>query len=161
MKLYLVLFVTLALFSPLNSFAFNSRRCAKVFPGGGKGLGKTEKIYYKLFSVSTFSSQFLTSTGDCRLIGGVSEDERKFFVADNAAQLKGDIVRAEGDYLAAAAFLYGCSSSEQDKVFLRLQENLTKVFGSDLNHDPRRVADEFDQLMGSDLKLRRICSLGA
>ncbi len=161
MKRYLILFFLMFYFSAHDSFAFSGKRCAKVFPGGGKGLGKTEKIYYKLFSVSTFSSQFLTSTGDCRMIGGISEDERKFFVADNAAYLKGDIVRAEGDYLAAAAFLYGCNASDQDKVFLSLQQNLTKVFGTDLSNDPLKVADEFDRLMESDLNLKRICSLSA
>ncbi len=144
-----------------DAMAFKASRCAKVFPGESKGLGKVEKIWYVMFSVSTSTSQFLTSTGDCKMIGGISQEERKIFVAGNADQLRMDMVRAEGEYLSAAAFLYGCDGTAMNQVSLRLQENVTRIFGENLARSPSEVADGFHALMQSDSGLRRLCSLEA
>ncbi len=161
MKLILVLgFLFLSLHSE-DTQAFNGRRCSKVFPGGHKGLGKVEKFWYTAFSVSTFTSQFFTSTGDCRMIGGVTKEERKFFVAHTAKPLLRDVVRAEGDYLAALTSLYGCDVKREESVFLQIQKNVRTIFGDNLNNDPVEVSNQIESLMGSDLHLKSVCSVQA
>jgi hypothetical protein len=95
------------------------------------------------------------------MIGGVSQDDRKQFVARNANHLRGDIVRAQGDYLTTMTSLFGCEKTSLDQVFLRLQQNVTKVYGPNLKNGPAKVASEIDLLMESDVKLKMYCSLSA
>jgi hypothetical protein len=137
--------------------AFDRRRCGKVY-GSTSGFGKNETFWAKFFSASTSTSQFLTSTGDCRLIGGVSTEDKKYFIADNADQLMNDIVRAEGDYLEAVAFLYECEKKSFDQLARSLQKNVTTLFGKNLDYSPAKVSDELDSFIGSDLDLQKICS---
>lgn len=159
----LFVLVTLIFLDAQSAQAFNRRRCSKTFDGSSKsdGLGRNERHWAKMFSSSTSSSQFTTSTGNCKLIGGISKSEREFFIADNSQFLIKDIVHAEGDYLAAIGILYNCDRAAHEQMALKLQQNVTRIFGENLDHGPAQISDELDGLMESDLILKNICSQGA
>lgn len=141
-----------------NSEAFDRRRCGKVY-GSTDGLGKNERFWAKFFSASTSTSQFVTSTGDCRLIGAVSKEEKILFIADNADQLMNEVVRGEGDYLKAVAFLYNCDPASYDQISRKLQQNVLRIFGTKLDYSPDKVANQLDLFLDSDEELKSVCSL--
>ncbi len=140
-----------------NAHAFKGSRCSKLFTPPSY-IGKNERTFAFLFYLSTSTSQFFTSTGACRMLGGISEKERTFFVAENSQHIKKDLVRAEGDYLAAVSFLYGCDNKSYEGVAMRLQENVTEILGPNLEYGPDRISQEIDRFMSSDSKMRQLCS---
>ncbi len=107
--------------------AFKGSRCSKLYDAGSY-MGKNERAILKLFLATTSTGQFITSTGQCKMIGGISGEQRELFIASNAQQLMRDIARAEGEHLAAVAFLYGCRPAMFGAVATRLQESAERFF---------------------------------
>jgi hypothetical protein len=155
-KSLMTLFFVLFLF-PQMAQAFNGSRCAK-FLEAPNYMGKTERQFAKMFLSTTSTFQYITSTGKCKMLGGISESEKKQFVAHNTDHLKKNIIRAEGDYLSAMTYLYGCDQDVQPLVALRLQESTQKIFGNKLEYDANKVTEELDVFMRTDKQVQVMCS---
>lgn len=140
------------------TYAFNGSRCARFFDVPNY-MGKTEQNFLRMFLATTSTSQYFSSTGKCKMLGGISKSQKKLFIAHNSEYLKKDIIRANGDYIAAVTFLYGCDENANDKVFLHLQKNATKVFGTDLRNSPTKIADELNLLMESSKSIQELCKM--
>ncbi len=138
--------------------AFKASRCAKLFVPPNY-MGKAEQGFMRLFYSTTSTGQFFTSTGSCKMIGGVSDGEKKQFIAHNAGHIRNNIVRAEGDYLSAMTFLYGCEPGVIGSVALRLQKNVTKIFGAQLDHYPLKASEALHTIMQSDTEILQLCNL--
>lgn len=144
-----------------SALALNRKRCAQVYRSTS-GLGKKERHLLKAYSATTSTAQFMTSTGKCRLVGGISNDERKLFIADNSEQLKIEIVQAEGEYLTTVANLYKCDSQFHERFAFRIQQNATKILGEDFQNNPLKISEELDSLINNDPNIKTMCgSLGA
>lgn len=122
-------------------------------------MGKAERGLVKLFFSTTSTGQFFTSTGSCKMLGGVSEGEKKQFIAHNADHIRNNIIRAEGDYLSALTFLYGCDPKASGSVALRLQESVTTIFGARLDHRPSQASEALHTFMQSDAEILELCAL--
>ncbi len=59
-------------------------------------------------NVGVSSTQFLSSWGECSLVGEV-EKVRKTFIAQNLNYLQQDMAKGSGEYLAAYARLHDCN----------------------------------------------------
>jgi hypothetical protein len=149
--------VFILILAPIHlAHAFNGSRCARLFDPP-KYMGKAEQSFMKMLYSTSSVFQFFTSTGKCKMLGGVSSDEKMQFVAHNSDHIKKNVIRAEGDYLTAMTFLYGCDLPAYEGVALRIQESTEKIFGSKLEYDPSRVSSELDSFMKTDPKIRQIC----
>ncbi len=139
------------------AFAFNGSRCARLYDTPNY-IGKAERATLKMFLATTSTGQYFTSTGKCKMIGGISQSERVQFVADNSEQIKKNIIRADGDYLTAMAFLYGCDQGSYDHVALRLQESAEVLLGSNFDNDSKNISHKLDQFMKTDPRIGTLCS---
>lgn len=62
--------------------------------------------------LTTSSLQFISSTGECSMLGQVDHDS-KVFIAHNLDKLKVDFARGRGEYAMAFASIYGCNREGQ------------------------------------------------
>ncbi len=90
-----------------SAHAFNWSRCNSASPVSG-GTGLIEMMSTTVSNVGVSSSQFLSSWGECSLVGEV-EKVRKTFIAQNLNYLQQDMAKGSGEYLAAYARLHDCS----------------------------------------------------
>lgn len=141
-----------------SAFALNRKRCAQLY-GNTNGLGKKMRHLLKLYSATTSTAQFVTSTGKCRLVGGISNDERKLFIADNSEQLKMEIVQAQGEYLTTVANLYNCDSKFHERFAFKIQQNATQILGEDFQNNPSKISEELDSLINNDPNIKTMCGL--
>lgn len=97
-----------------QSFGFNWNICRK-YATRGNGLG---------YFLSTTS--YVTSTGDCAMIGEKSHDEKIFF-AQNFDEIKIDVARGGGEYLSAFNSYSNCQGQNRE-----LQSSYESIFVPDI-----------------------------
>lgn len=90
-----------------SAHAFNWSRCNNASPVTG-GSGIIEMMSTTVSNVGVSSSQFLSSWGECSMVGEV-EKVRKTFIAQNLNYLQQDMAKGNGEYLAAYARLHDCN----------------------------------------------------
>lgn len=93
-------------------YAYNSYKCNRATP-------PTPLVGPFLLSTST--SQFVSSTGPCAMIGQLEHD-KKVFIAQNYDELKLEIAQGHGETLNAFASLSKCSG-DSVHVFPKLMQN--------------------------------------
>ncbi|MCK5073797.1 MAG: DUF3015 family protein [Bacteriovoracaceae bacterium] len=144
MKIMLII-VSMTLSVQLH--AFNWKKCRKNFSRDW-GIG--------LLTASGSSSSYISSTGDCAMIG-MAEHDKKVFIAQNLDNLQIDIARGQGEYLDAYAALSGCHQSEYfNKI---LQGNYKTIFGKNIDHSPKEVYEATNELIKSSTELNGTCFL--
>lgn len=105
--------------------AFNSGKCDGFISGNGG---------FNRIGIST--SQFISSTGDCSMIGK-KEHDQKIFIAHNSITLRADIARGNGPYLEAYAEL--SEIENKSEYYKLLKENYFIIFGTGENKSPEEI----------------------
>lgn len=138
-----LLIISIILFSS-SCLAYNHSKCRKTLHSSF------------LFGGVMSTSSFVSSTGDCAMIG-MAEHDKKVFIAHNLDQITIDAARGQGEYLSAYASLSGCSKSASEKFGNTLQNNFTKVFGQKLDHSPEQTYGRIEGVISNDPELRKLC----
>lgn len=136
----------------LNSttcFAFNWDKCKKVFKGSNNLITAST-------AATGSSSSYISSTGDCAMIGMAAHD-KKAFIAHNLDHIQSDSARGQGEYLSAYATLSGCSKAGSKKLGNTLQSNFSRVFGDKVEYSAKQAYERIESLISDDPKLRISC----
>ncbi len=141
MKIYFVL-----LFLSTQAFSFNMDKCHKVALRG-VGIG---------YVVST--SSFISSTGDCSMLGLVKHDQ-KLFIAQAYEPLQIDIARGSGDFSTAFADISKCNSLGKIVLKRALQKNYGKIYQDANFEDVEKTHSEILNVMKSDQVIIKNCQL--
>ncbi|MBX7232098.1 MAG: DUF3015 domain-containing protein [Bdellovibrionales bacterium] len=111
-----------------------------------------------LFPVVTFGMTFGTS--NCtqhKLV--LKEKESLYFATMNYFELKRDITKGEGEYLAAFSSTMGCPQSIQSYLNQKLKANYSQIYNSS-KENPETVLFQVYRTIFSDADLTAKCSLG-
>ncbi len=112
-----------------------------------------------LFPVVTIGMTFGTS--NCtqhKLV--LKEKESLYFATQNHFELKGDIAKGQGEYLAAFSSTVGCPPSAYTQLQKQLKAGFSNVYPSD-DMNPAHVLTEVYKVILSDQDLMAKCSLDA
>ncbi|MCR9204076.1 MAG: DUF3015 domain-containing protein [Halobacteriovoraceae bacterium] len=142
----LLLFVG-SLFS-LDSLPYNHRKCTLAY-----------KDYYP-FGMSTSTSGFMSSTGDCALIGSIKERKQQF-LAYNLEHMANDISRGQGEYLTAYSQLLGCSPVGNKQLGKSLQDNFGLLFNTNSTSSPEKAYKKIEDLILDDPILNKSCKVNS
>lgn len=144
----LIIFVILFLNSA-TCFSFDWDKCKKVFKGSNN-----------LISASTAatgsSSSYLSSTGDCAMIGMVNHD-KKVFLVHNFKNMKNDSARGAGEYIEAYAIVSMCDYKARNELSKAFQKNFTYIYGESIEKEPEQAYEAMERLMKKDSILASGC----
>lgn len=115
--MFKLLFIIIFTF-PSISYSFNAKKCDQ---GAGKSF---------LFGSLISTTSFISSTGDCAMIGQAEHDQ-KLFLAMNLDQVKLDSARGGGEYLDSFAHLAKLTTSETKTFSKLIQQNFSFIFKDD------------------------------
>lgn len=147
MKYIFLLIIVLVTGGDAN--AYNHRKCMRG-----------THSYSGVVGLSVSSSSFLSSTGDCAMIGTV-EQKKQTFIAINIDQLKIEVSQGEGEYLSAFSNLSSCSAAGEEYLKSTLQLNYSSIFGPESSRSASEVYSRIQDLMLNDLVIRSECSPNA
>ena len=131
--------------------AFNWDRCyqetwQKHKYGFGLGLGEA------LGS----STSYISSTGECSMIGQAERD-KKVFLVYNFDAIKEEAAIGEGEYLETYAELSGCDANGAKMLPKYFQKNFINIFGEDVSKEPSQVYQAMEEVIGNEPALREGC----
>lgn len=92
-------FIIVSILFTSSTYAFNWDRCARKWIDKSSWAGE---------GVFTSTSSFFSSTGECSMLG-LSEHDKRVFIAHNYEFIKIDFVRGDGEYSRTFAKMHGCS----------------------------------------------------
>lgn len=121
-------FFVVTLFLCSSCYAFNWEKCDK----------KMRSVSPFGFFIST--SSYVTSTGDCSMIGNNSHN-RKVFITQNIDRLQIDIARGDGEYLQTLAELYSCPEDNYSTFGHELKSHYEIIFNQ--SHKNKSSLDDF------------------
>tara|TARA_R110002072_G_scaffold1989_5_gene16581 strand:- start:37034 stop:37474 length:441 start_codon:yes stop_codon:yes gene_type:complete len=138
----------------ISTYCFNWEECKR-------SIHKSEYNYFWTYGFTTSiygTSEFLTSTGECAMIG-IVEHDKKVFIAHNKDHLKNDISRGEGEYLTAYSKLSSCN--EVGKSFLPkvLRSSFVEVFGTDGTKSNQEVYQSLEKIIHANKTTNKNCNL--
>lgn len=139
------------------TYSFNYDECKKIllttsqnnFFSSSEITGATTFIPT---DVSSVSSQFFSSTGECRGID-FRDREKLEYIASNFEQLKIDTARGSGEYINGLSLLYKCGDENQYKFSSLLQSNFNLIY---INQNSNR--DEYNSPSQSFTRINEIVS---
>lgn len=140
MKIFLFSFLFLNI-----SLAFDAKKCANTF--GVIPIGPF---------VST--SSFISSTGDCSMLGLVEHDQ-KLFIAQSWLPLQIDIARGNGEYVDAFSEISKCNSLGKVELKKELQKNYSKIYSDIRSEDVEYTHSAIFNIMRSDYVIAKNCKL--
>lgn len=100
---------------------YDGKKCAQMIFGGADARSWP-------FGITSSTTSFFSSTGDCALIGYHSQENKEMYYAQNELELQLDIAKGEGAYLTELTSIYGCS--EGLKVNKALMRNYQAIYDS-------------------------------
>jgi hypothetical protein len=118
-----------SLLASINAFAFNWQRCSFSQPVSGQGGGLLQVSSTFVTNVGISSSQFMSSWGECSMVGEI-QNVRRTFIAQNLPYLMQDIAKGSGEYLSAYARLHDCNTagnSQYGRVMKQQYAELTQL----------------------------------
>lgn len=115
------------------AYSFNWSKCNRMIDHHGFGY----------VGISSSATSYLSSTGDCAMIGEPLHD-KKVFIARNFDQIKVDSALGQGKYLSAYSSLIGCNSSDLSKLF---QLNYIEIFGSEKVKKPKEAFESMELVL--------------
>lgn len=98
------------------AYSFNWKKCDRNWLEETMGAG-----------VIVSTTSFISSTGDCAMIGEKSHDEKVYF-AQNFEEIKIDVARGGGEYLTAFTKYGNCSNFDLMKFSKNAQENFEVIY---------------------------------
>ena len=137
----------MALLCATSLFAFNWKKCDQDTPATPL-VGP--------FILSTSTAQFISSTGDCAMIGFAGYD-KKVFLAHNLDQMQNDSARGGGEYLQAFAILSGCSPEAQHRLFQAFQLNYQQIYGTTSERSIEAIYESMEKVISEDRMLASSC----
>ncbi len=90
----------------------------------------------------------------------IKEKESLHFATQNHFELKGDVAKGQGEYLAAFSSTIGCPSTAQPILQKQLKTNFSKLYPTS-HVNPEHVLTEVYKVILSDQDLTAQCSLNA
>ena len=141
------------------AYAFNNQRCISKYDfmsNQGEAFFATTT---RPTDVSSTSSQFTSSWGECSALG--MREQREVFIASNADQLMIDSARGGGEYLEALADLSGCHDGPARKQFYSaMQKNFEAVY-LNRSDSPDAIGKRIDKVILSQPELKRMCKISS
>ena len=125
----------------------NGRRCDSLI---------TSKGGFNNLSLS--SSQFISSTGECALIGG-SEQQRKTFVLANLDNLNEDFAKGSGEYSLTFAKMHGCSDIAPDRYAAIMKFNFETLLEIEQTENAEALFEYLERPFKNDSILISACNL--
>lgn len=110
-----------------------------------------------LFPVTTIGMTMGTSNCTQHKIV-MTEKETLHFATMNYYELKGEVAKGQGQYLAAFAQTMGCESRAQGRLNDKLKGNYKNIFAPGAA-DPERALGEVYKTIFKDKELTNMCSL--
>lgn len=120
MKTFFLLMLIFILGNSPKAFAFNWGKCKRGGLDTRGGIGTM--VGASLLNMTTSSAQFLTSTGECAMLG-VMENDKKVFIADNLDRMKDEFAKGSGEYSSSFARMHGCLQSGQTHFLKIMKKN--------------------------------------
>lgn len=150
-----------------TAHSFNYDECRKIFiTPAQENIFSSSKITGATSFIPTdasmSSSQFFSSTGECRGID--FRDRTKLeYIASNFEQLKIDTARGNGEYINGLSILYECGEEDKSKLNSLLQSNFELIYidknpNGDKYNSPSQVFTEMNGLISSNKELET-CSV--
>lgn len=143
MKIIYLTFILVLL--PLNnSYAFNSDKCSRI----------ASKAPFGIFAST---SSYISSTGDCSMLGLVEHDQ-KLFIAQAYEPLQIDLARGNGEFADAFAEISKCNSLGKAVLMRELQKNFGEIFEEN-NEDVEKIHSKILNVMKNDQTISTNCTL--
>lgn len=106
-------------------------------------------------NVGVSSSQFLSSWGECSMVGEV-EKVRRTFIAQNLMYLQQDMAKGRGEYLSAYARLHECNEEGMSLFGRSMKE---KYFEIEKLERSQNFESIYLMMEGPFMKLKGHCPL--
>lgn len=103
------------------------------------------------------TSSYLSSTGDCAMIGQIEYD-KKVFIAENLDTLKIESAQGSGEYISTYAMLSGCDQKSAKAFAPFVKKHFYEIYGRDLSNPPEKIYEQMESLLSSDAMLGKSCS---
>ncbi len=136
--------ILLSLLVSSQAYAFNWQRCSFSQPVSGQGGGILEVMSTIVSNVGISSSQFLSSWGDCSMVGAVDK-VKKTFIAQNLKYLKQDMAKGTGEYLFAYAHLHECNLAGKRSFGRSIKRQYFKVEEFEKSSDFEGIYEEMER----------------
>ncbi|MDC1174212.1 DUF3015 family protein [Bacteriovoracaceae bacterium] len=148
MKYILVMFTV---FISTQCFAFKWEKCKKIYKG-------SNNLIFSTTAAGMSSSSYLSSTGDCAMIGMASHD-KKVFLAHNLENIQVDSARRDGEYISAYASLSGCNETGRNALPGLFQNNFIQIYGEGFEKTPKAIYESMEQVIQTDPVTSENCML--
>lgn len=118
--------------------AFDWKKCSEQRLGDFGPLG--------IFSSTT---SFVSSFGDCSMLGKEIKDQQKLFFVQNYESLQKDIARGSGEYIETLTHLFAVSSINTKEFKKELQLNYQQIYSNSVTD----VEDVYNKISEIALKV--------
>jgi len=118
----LILLITL---TPFQGQAFNWKNCKESIKTTGAN------IFTAVSATSAAVGSYISSTGECSVIGMSHEEEMKHYVLKNSEQMKKDVARGNGEYLDTFLEMTKCPQVVRTKLIMK--EKFSTLFAVELD----------------------------
>jgi len=92
MKIFILILAVLS----AEAHAFNLNKCKRTYPNNRNRSWQVVALG-NMIGMSTSSAEFISSTGNCAMIGQI-EHEKKMFIVTNFDKMKEDLTKGNGDH---------------------------------------------------------------
>jgi hypothetical protein len=144
MKIFLIFIIVI----PVAN-AFNWQKCKKVYKDSGN-------FVISASAASASASSYISSTGDCAMIGNITHDKKVFF-AQNFNELQIESAKGNGEYLHSYASLSGCNKTGSERLKKALQTNFKAIYGSNVEYTPKKAYEGIENILKHDSVLKKSC----
>lgn len=131
-----------------TGFSYDHDRCEK-------GVEKYKTFIF--MDVFSSTSQFVSSTGACRMIG-MTEHGKKLFLVQNFESMKIDSARGAGEYIEAYASISMCNKDASNELSKAFQKNFVRIYGESVEREPEQVYGAMEAIMNYNPILQHGCS---
>jgi hypothetical protein len=130
----------------LSCLGFNWEECKQGIRDRGVPFGHGQELM-------TSTSQFLSSNGECNMLGKRDHDS-KLFIAHNLDKMKEDFARGQGEFARAYASMRGCDTEAQNIFPPLIKSNYLEL---EMRNNVVDVHDFLLRKMSDNIYLRRNC----
>ncbi|MFP5492922.1 MAG: DUF3015 family protein [Bacteriovoracia bacterium] len=127
-----------------HAYAFDNKKCSRIMVGGS-GLG-----------VFLSTSSYVSSTGDCAMMGQVDHD-KKVFIAYNHDKLIDDFAKGSGEYSRSFARLHGCNKIGQERYPVFMKKHFKDVSRLNFESDFEKSFEKVESYFKTDAVLKSSC----
>lgn len=130
MKILLNYYIVILVLFPFGAEAFNWRKCQRTLDSG--------TAFGNAFNFSTSTSQFISSIGNCAMLGDLEHDKKVFYV-HNFDKMKDDFTKGSGEYAVSFAKMHGCNSKTQIEYSRIMKGNFNELMSVESADSPEKT----------------------